>query len=205
MKTINQIISQVDEIIPNTISAEIKAGWIIEVDSLVNSEIVKGLSYAVPEFPADGDNDLLVPPPYDKVYGLYVEAQIARYMENYEGYNNNTALYNAAFDSYAAYYRRNNVPKEPKWPNTAITVSTANNTFSIANNPLKDGDRVIFRTTQYGGLPEGLFNGYEYFVMNKSGSAFQVSGTEYGTAIDITSTGGTYTMEKASARIRNLW
>jgi hypothetical protein len=200
MKTINQIISQVDEIIPNTISAEIKAGWIIEVDSLVYTEIVKGLSYSEP----DGDAELLVPSPYDKMYGLYVEAQIARYMENYEGCNNNTALYNAAFDSYAAYYRRSNVPKEPKWPNTAITVSTTNNTISIANNPLKDGDRVIFRTTQDGGLPEGLFNGYEYFVINKSGSVFQVSGTEYGTAIDITSAGAAYTMEKAAARIRNL-
>ena len=197
--TINTIITSVDSLVPNVITPETKAGWIAKVDGMVNKEIVKSLTYTEPT----GDVDLLVPTPYDDLYQLYVEAQIARYNQDYDAYNNTILAYKAAFDDYAAYHRRTNVPAEAKWASSAITVDTAADTFTILNNPLHNGERVIFRTTDE--LPAPLANGYEYFVINLSGNAFQVSRYEHGAAIDITSTGGTYTMEKAAARIRNLW
>lgn len=106
--TTNEIIESVDELVPNAISPERKAEWISKIDGMVNKEIHKSLSYTAPT----GDTVLLAPSPYDDMYQLYVEAQIARYLQDYDTYNNTILAYKAVYDDYAAYYRRTNVPDE---------------------------------------------------------------------------------------------
>lgn len=196
--TINKIITDVDILKPSAYTPEQKAGWIVKVDGMVNRDIVKSLTYTAPEYPTDGEAELLAPAPYDDMYMLFVEAQIARYQQDYEDYNNTILLFNDAFANYAKYWLRNNVPAEPKWASSAISITA--DVFTIANHPLHDGDRVVFR----GAVPGGLWDGCEYFVINTSGSAFQISASKYGAAIALTD-GGTYTMEKAAARVRNIW
>lgn len=56
-------------------------------------------------------------------------------------------------------------------------------------NDFQDDDIVVFNDDG-GSLPTGITAGQEYFVVNKTGDAFQVSLTVAGAAVDITSPGG---------------
>ena len=56
------------------------------------------------------DTELLVPEPFDEIYPLWLEARIDYANGEYDKYNNSILMYNAAYDAYANYYNRNNMP-----------------------------------------------------------------------------------------------
>lgn len=61
-------------------------------------------------FPEDGDLPLLVPPPYDELYGLYLFSQLDLYNREIQNYNNSVALFNAALDEWRQSYHRTHLP-----------------------------------------------------------------------------------------------
>lgn len=63
-------------------------------------------------FPEDGDMPLLVPAPYDRLYDLYLMAQIDFYNREYDNYNNSTIAFNAALDEWRQAYHRRHMPLE---------------------------------------------------------------------------------------------
>lgn len=201
--TINDILEDVDGIVPNPFTPEQKAKWIIEVDGRVNSEIVRSISYLPLVYPAAQDTVLLAPSPYDGLYQTYVEAMIAKYNKDYGEFNNLITLFNATFEDYASYYISQNRHTEPRW--TAIAIDAAADTLSISNNPLNNGDKVTFGIFTGGAIPEGIQAGYVYYVIEKSGNLFKLSGSKNGAAIDITADGTSYYMEKVTPSVSNLW
>ena len=56
--------------------------------------------------PQDDNTTLLVPPPFDKVYKLYMAAQIDLYRGEYTNYMNTSEAYNKAVGDFHAYYMR---------------------------------------------------------------------------------------------------
>lgn len=61
-------------------------------------------------YPEDGDLPLLVPHPYDELYGLYLFSQLDLYNREIQNYNNSAAVFNAALDEWRQSYHRTHTP-----------------------------------------------------------------------------------------------
>ena len=66
-----------------------------------------------PARPADGDMPLLAPAPYDRLYDLWLTAQLEFALQEYAGYNNTISLFNEASQAFAAWFRRR-FPGKPR-------------------------------------------------------------------------------------------
>ena len=61
-------------------------------------------------FPEDGDLPLLVGAPHDRLYDLYLMAQLDFYNREYDNYNNSVTAFNAALDEWRQIYHRTHLP-----------------------------------------------------------------------------------------------
>ena len=64
----------------------------------------------VEKFPEDGDLPLLVGAPHDRLYDLYLMAQLDFYNREYDNYNNSVTAFNAALDEWRQSYHRTHLP-----------------------------------------------------------------------------------------------
>lgn len=111
MTTMNKVIEQVDGLKPNTFGKEEKFRWLCELDGMVKRLVhqePEGVNYA---FPDDMDTPLLIPPPFEGLYALYLAAQIDRYHQEYNEYNNTITIFNAQLDDFKKAYIREHMPK----------------------------------------------------------------------------------------------
>ena len=58
----------------------------------------------------DLETELLAPPPYDKIYLRWLEAQIHKHNEEITKWNNTIVLYNNEWENFANYYNSNHRP-----------------------------------------------------------------------------------------------
>ena len=117
MPTINEVIERVERIKPvANVDDQDKARWLIELDGRILREIIQKSVHDTPpdmppaEWPEDGDKQLLVPSPYDRLYDLYLLAQIEFAVREFGNYNNSIAAFNSLLDIYACHYRNNHMP-----------------------------------------------------------------------------------------------
>ena len=117
MPTINEVIERVERIKPvANVDDQDKARWLIELDWRILREIIQKSVHDTPpdmppaEWPEDGDKQLLVPSPYDRLYDLYLLAQIEFAIREFGNYNNSMAAFNSLLDIYACHYRNNHMP-----------------------------------------------------------------------------------------------
>lgn len=117
--TIDQALHTVNSLKPHNIERARLVDWL---DRLDRRAFVDVISIHEPEesTPAafdgydqntDPDTVLLIPPPYDEVYRFYLEMEIDLTNREYESYNNNAALYAAAFGKWARAYHREHRPR----------------------------------------------------------------------------------------------
>lgn len=114
MPTINEILERVDRLKPNALEDKDKARWLLDLDRRTYVELTQADAPEVlpPEkWPEDGDKPLLVPPPYDNMYDLYLVAMIEFSREEYSAYNNTAELFDQAQKEYRAQYRRTHRPR----------------------------------------------------------------------------------------------
>lgn len=109
--TPNKVIELIDAKRPNAYSEEDKLNWISEVDGMVRRLVFQEEKTEPYKYPEDGDTELLVPAPFDGVYGAFLEAMIDYYNREYENYNNTLSVYNSLFNEYRKAYIRENMPK----------------------------------------------------------------------------------------------
>ena len=62
------------------------------------------------EWPDDGDVQLLVPTPYDRLYDLYLIAMLEFTLREYSSYNNSMAAFNDALEKFSHDYRGTHMP-----------------------------------------------------------------------------------------------
>lgn len=108
---LNECIRRVDAVKPNAFSDSDKTAWLSEIEGMVQTEIwhvqpdAEGfVTYVWPEQQSD---TLLVAPPHDKLYPLYLVAMIDFANGEYGSYQNSMAMFNAVWDEYAKWYMRN--------------------------------------------------------------------------------------------------
>lgn len=70
-----------------------------------------GIEFKPLEYPKDTNTELIVPAPYDNVYGLYIEAMIDYYNKEIANYNNSVAMFDARFMEYKKDYIRHHQAK----------------------------------------------------------------------------------------------
>ena len=106
--TPNKVIESVDSKKPNAYDEEIKFGWINNLDGMVKRLVHQEKEITPYVYPNDMDKELLIPYPFDDVYGLYVEAMIDYYNKEYSNYNNTAMMFESRYSEYKKDYIRNN-------------------------------------------------------------------------------------------------
>jgi hypothetical protein len=114
-----EAINRIDSLKRNTYTNDDKVAWLSELDSTVKKEIIDThegeVTFTGYDSCTDLQTDLLIPAPYDKVYLLWMEAQIDYYNGEYDKYNNALEMFNTAYEGYKNYYNRTNMPKGKKF------------------------------------------------------------------------------------------
>ena len=113
--TIGEALKAVQSIKQTQIPRAQLVRWLDEVDQTVMRELVSTHEFGRclvfdgydPEDETGADSTvLLAPKPYDRMYVYFLCAQIDMQNQEFDLYQNNAALYNTAFNDYAAYYNR---------------------------------------------------------------------------------------------------
>ena len=119
MKIVDAI-NMIDSQKHNTYSEKEKIGWLSRLDSMVKRLIIdtheggEEITFTGYDENTDLETELLVPAPFDEMYIRWLEAQIDYTNGEYDKYNNSILMYQSAYDGYANYYNRNNMPKGKK-------------------------------------------------------------------------------------------
>ena len=117
MRTVNDVITYVNDIKPNAFTEETLTEWLSECEGSIQTEILCIASGDVVTYSyADNkDTELIVKPPHDKLYGFYLIAMIDFAHGEYKKYENTMQLFNAALSEFAKWFVRTH-SKEAKSP-----------------------------------------------------------------------------------------
>lgn len=112
--TVREAIARADEIQPNAFSENMKTAWINEVEGQVQTDIHRILpeDCVAYTYAADADKTLLVLPPHDKLYPLYLGAMIDYANGEISRYQNSAGMFNAAWDEFYKWYLRHNLREQ---------------------------------------------------------------------------------------------
>lgn len=114
--TISEVIDRVDNSLPNTCDRAQKVRWLSELDHTVKLEIIDthagGEAVRLEPYDpdTDGERELLIPHPFDRVYLRWLEANIHKQNEDMKRWNNAIILYNSEWAAFAAWYHRTHKP-----------------------------------------------------------------------------------------------
>lgn len=113
---ISEAISRLDSLKSNTFGQEEKVQWLSELDWRVKREIID-THEGWEDIPFDGyqgseplETELLVRAPWDAVYLRWMEAMVDYHNGELDKYKNSHALFNTAWEEYAAWYNRTYMP-----------------------------------------------------------------------------------------------
>lgn len=114
---LGKVIETVSKMKGQQYDTEIMTAWINEIEGQALEEIVNRADGFLEELqPYDYKNDmgaeLMIPDRFADVYLNYLYAKIDFNNQDTERYNNDVAMFNAAYESYGTWFRRNHVPKQ---------------------------------------------------------------------------------------------
>lgn len=121
--TILEAITRIDELKPNTYTQDEKVAWLSTVDGVVKRDVIDThlRNEDEPEVTFNGydedtpvDTELLVYPPYDELYVLWLECMIDYTNGEYSKYNNASIRFNDMQNQYMNDYNRRHMPKGTK-------------------------------------------------------------------------------------------
>lgn len=117
---LTEAIRRVDELKHNTYTSGEKIAWLSELDGMAKTTIfdthfrnpgepeIKFSGYSEESMSEESwkDPDLLIPAPWDKIYILWLQAQIDYYNGEYDRYANSATAFNAVLKDYENFYHR---------------------------------------------------------------------------------------------------
>jgi hypothetical protein len=118
--TIMEALNRVDALKPNNYTNSEKIQWLSTLDGLVKKKIIdtheggEAISFEGYDEYSDLTKEMLVPAPFDDIYILWLSMKIDLSNGEYGKYNNTALAYNNAYNEYAKYYNRTNMPKGSK-------------------------------------------------------------------------------------------
>jgi len=114
---IQTALDRADEMKPNMMSRELKIAALSELDGLIHREIImkhvhtpEQAIFTGYDTDTDPGTELLVPWPYDEMYGYWLMARIDDQNMEYDKYENDRAKFNSAYDMFHDWWRRNHMP-----------------------------------------------------------------------------------------------
>ena len=114
--TIIQAILGADLLRPNQLDQDLKIYWLAELDGQLQREVLMTHEgYTDPPFPGFGPDvvettRLMLPFPYDQLYVHYLVMRIDRALGELERYNNDAAVFNRLYQSWAGFHARTHRP-----------------------------------------------------------------------------------------------
>lgn len=116
---LGEAITGIDSRKRNTVSEEEKIAWLSELDGRIFFTILsnhEGCPEKMPVYTGETsrETELLIPAPYDRVYLLWLEAQIDFTNGESTRYENSYTMFNVAFQEFARFYHRTHMPKGKK-------------------------------------------------------------------------------------------
>lgn len=111
--TIREVITRVDNLVPNSYEDEEKLSWLEEIENQIYKELV--LTHEIERVMTnfrDQTSELIAPSPYDNLYISYLQAKINFYQREFMGYNNAMAMFNSEYKEFANWFNRTYYPKE---------------------------------------------------------------------------------------------
>ena len=115
--TLAELIAYIDQIRPNAFDKEVETGWVNEIehkvfDQVINKAVGNEISDPTPYFyDLNAETTLLVEDAHKDVYVTYLLAQMDYANMELDRFNADSAMHQAAWQEYAAEYRRNHLPK----------------------------------------------------------------------------------------------
>ncbi len=109
--TASKAIEKTDKLLPNSYDDETKLGWISGFDGMIKRLVFQEGEATPYVFPEDMEKELLVPFPYDNLYGLLLEVQIHLYNKEYDDYNNTAMVFENRLNEYKKAYIREHAAK----------------------------------------------------------------------------------------------
>lgn len=99
-----EVIQEVQQEKPNAFDQDRLTGFINEVEADVQEylgiDVEDRIEY---KWGADGNRELIAPPPYDVLYKSYLKAKIDYANEEYQSYANNQAQFTSDFEEWKAW------------------------------------------------------------------------------------------------------
>ena len=124
--TLQRVLDKTDEMKSSDMSRDTRIEFINEIEGKVHAEIIMANAHleaeeTCPSYSAemegqvleDGEEELLVPAPWDMLYVYWLMCQIDLQNREMESYNNDRALFENAWEEYASYRRRTHMPITP--------------------------------------------------------------------------------------------
>lgn len=111
--TIQKLMEQIYETKPNGFAEQRLTDWLNEIESMIYTRILERAkdgpaeSVKAYDYPADAEQELLLPLPYTGIYLYYIYAQIDFANGDMNRYNNDVAMYNALYKDFADCYLHN--------------------------------------------------------------------------------------------------
>lgn len=114
--TLAELIAYVDQIRPNAFDKDVETGWVNEIEHKVYDQVVSravdaGDFYGPYTYDEDAERTLLVDDAHKGVYVYYLLAQMDYTNMELDRYDADVSMHQAAWDDFAAEYRRNHLPK----------------------------------------------------------------------------------------------
>ncbi len=102
---LKEVIENVDRVKPNEFDFADKVRWLNEAEGMVQTQVLllapeEIVTYGV----EDGELELLVLPPHDKLYEAYLKARIDFEHGEYDQYQNTVAMFNSMWREFAGWF-----------------------------------------------------------------------------------------------------
>lgn len=121
--TIGELFAQIDELKPSQYDDSVKTIWLNEIEGRIVKELIE---VCEPDADMEGfefhgytdatpiDTELAAKEPYAVLYRYYLYAMIDLANEETDRYQNNSILFNQAYQDFANYWYRTHKTKYPK-------------------------------------------------------------------------------------------
>ena len=102
---LGELLTIADEMKPNTFSETVKTRWVNEIEGMIQTEVLLLAFQDCVQYkwPDSREIDLLVPPPYDKLYEYYLESMILFNQEEMDRYANVQAMFQKCYAEYVQF------------------------------------------------------------------------------------------------------
>ena len=102
---LGELLTIADEMKPNTFSETVKTRWVNEIEGMIQTEVLLLAFQDCVQYkwPDSKEIELLVPPPYDKLYEYYLESMILFQQEEMDRYANLQAMFQKCYAEYVQF------------------------------------------------------------------------------------------------------